>query len=87
MSRCPWLILPLAVVATGCAGQRPKAPLAATSTSVSAAPGAATASTETVSSTEAAARHRQYFDKRRRRFYYFDPGVKQYFWENGEPKT
>lgn len=31
--------------------------------------------------------HRQYFDKLHKRYYYYDQDRKQYFWENGQPKS
>lgn len=30
---------------------------------------------------------RQYLDERRRRYYYFDRQKREYFWENGDPKS
>ena len=30
--------------------------------------------------------HHQYFDKSHNRYYYYDPVLKRFFWENGQPK-
>ena len=30
--------------------------------------------------------HHQYYDKAHNRFYYYDPVLKRFFWENGQPK-
>ena len=30
--------------------------------------------------------HHQYFDKSHNRYYYYDPKLKRFFWENGQPK-
>ena len=43
-------------------------------------------STETSGPTYHRDPHHQYFDKSHNRYYYYDPVLKRFFWENGQPK-